>query len=116
VRTSVSQLAGFLVAHMRGGELDGRRILEESSVAAILSPQLDLGLTGDDGLVQGLAWEQKESGVGELWGHNGADPGIRSHMQFHPASGRGVIVFANRAARITPIFERLLAEASVAGG
>jgi len=112
VRTSVSQLARFLVAHMRGGEVDGQRILSESTVAEILSPQLDPGLTADEEFVQGLTWSQARSTAGELWGHNGADPGIRSHMQFNPESGRGVIVFANRAARITPIFERLLAEVS----
>jgi CubicO group peptidase (beta-lactamase class C family) len=110
VRTSVSQLARYLVAHIRGGELDGQRILEESTVATMLSPQLDPELTAEEGSVQGLAWSGRETVLGELWGHNGADPGIRSVMQFDPASGRGVIIFANRANRITPIFERLLEE------
>ena len=115
VRTSVDQLARFLVAHIRGGELDGRRILTESTVAEIFSPQLDPSLTREDESVRGLTWSRTESGIGELWGHNGADPGIRSHMQFQPESGRGVVVFANRATIVTPIFERLLAEVAVAG-
>lgn len=109
VRTSVDQLARYLVAHMRGGELDGQRILEESTVAMMLSPQLDAALIEEEGFEQGLAWAGRESIDGELWGHNGADPGIRSYMQLNPDTGTGVIVFANRATRLTPIVERLWA-------
>lgn len=111
VRTSVHQLARFLVAHMRGGELDGQRILATSTVDAILSPQVDSSMIEDEGFKQGLAWSSRSFAVGELWGHGGADPGIRSQMLFSPEGDRGVIVFANRVTRLTPILDRLLEEA-----
>jgi len=44
------------------------------------------------------------------WGHSGADPGVRTQMMFSLETGRGVILFTNRAAGVAPILERLLAE------
>jgi len=85
---------------------------DQEAALSRLAPQLDAALLDEESSVQGLTWARTESVIGELWGHNGADPGIRSHMQFDPENGKGIIVFANRAARLTPIFERLLEEMS----
>lgn len=111
VRTSVHQLAQFLVAYMRGGELGGQRILAASTVEESLSSQLESSLIEDEGFVQGLAWRRQQFVAGWLWGHSGGDPGIRSHMLFSPEASRGVIVFANRMAPISPILDRLIEEA-----
>lgn len=111
VRTSVHQLARFLMAYMRGGELDGQRILAASTVEEMLSPQVEPSLIEDERFVQGLAWRRQQFVAGGMWGHSGGDPGIRSHMLFSPENNRGVVVFANRMTRISPILDRLLEEA-----
>jgi CubicO group peptidase (beta-lactamase class C family) len=110
VRTSVEQLARYLIAHIRGGEIDGRRVLASSTVDEMLSSQVDAALIDSEGVLQGLAWRQQTFDAGQVWGHSGADPGVRTQMMFSPETGRGVIVFANRAARVGSILERLLVE------
>jgi CubicO group peptidase (beta-lactamase class C family) len=111
VRTSVRQLANYLVAHIRGGEFESRRILARSTVEEILSPQLDDSMIQDGGHVQGLAWRKRSLDVGEVWGHGGADPGVRTYMGFSPDKGRGVILFANGSIDIRGVVERLIDEA-----
>ena len=115
VRTSVDQLARYLIAHIRGGEIGEARILAQATVEEILSSQLDPALLGDEGGTQGLTWRRQNFEGVKTWGHSGADPGVRTHMMFVPASGRGVIVFANRAASLKPILLRLLEEATRSG-
>jgi CubicO group peptidase (beta-lactamase class C family) len=110
VRTSVGQLARYLIAHMRGGEIDGHRVLATSTVDEMLSSQIDAGMIESEGVLQGLAWRQQTFDAGQVWGHSGGDPGVRTQMMFNPETGRGVIVFANRAARVGSILDRLLEE------
>ena len=110
VRTSVHDLSNFLIAHMRGGEFEGRQILAGSTVEEILSSQLPESMIGRDGFVQGLTWRRQSIGIGEVWGHGGADPGVRTQMMFSPDRGRGVILFANGSADLDPILERIFDE------
>lgn len=110
LRTSVDQLARFLIAHMRGGEIDGERILAASTVEEILSQQVDPSLIDGGRYVQGLTWRSRADEVGPMWGHSGADPGVRTRMLFTPAEGIGIIVFANRVQRLSEIVQRLRAE------
>lgn len=110
VRTSAEQLARHLIAHIRGGEIDGERILSESTVEEILTSQLDAAMMEDEGRLQGLTWRRQTFEAGMAWGHSGADPGVRTQMMFSPETGRGVILFTNRAARVAPVLERLLEE------
>jgi CubicO group peptidase (beta-lactamase class C family) len=111
LRTSVNQLARFVLAHMNGGELEGVRILEEGTIAEIFSQQLDPSRIEDNRFVQGLTWRQREDEVGPAWGHSGGDPGVRTRVLFDIDGRSGVIVFANRATRVTPIVQRLFEEA-----
>jgi len=111
VRTSVHQLANFLIAHMQGGEFEGRRILAKSTVEEILSPQLADSMIEGDRYIQGLTWRKQSFDFGEVWGHSGADPGVRTHMMFSTGKGRGVILFANSSANLDGILDRLFDEA-----
>jgi len=96
LRTSVHQLARFLMAHINNGSYEDKRILQESTVREILKPQLDQSLLPDEGEGLGLAWYQWRSDSGDLvWGHSGGDPGITTRMLFRPTDGVGVIVFTN---------------------
>lgn len=105
VRTSVHQLAHFLMAYINNGSYKDRRILKEDTVRLMLS---------NDHFGRGLCWVAGKLDNGDLvWGHDGGDPGINTTMQFRPSDGVGVIVFANTGgARLSKIRERLFQEAT----
>jgi CubicO group peptidase (beta-lactamase class C family) len=107
VRTSVDDLARYLIAHLRGGEIDGQRILAEATVREMLSPQLPTSMLDDEHLAQGLAWSHTALEGGGNWGHGGGDPGVRTHMMFSPEASRGVILFTNRAGQIDGLLDKL---------
>jgi CubicO group peptidase (beta-lactamase class C family) len=91
LRTSVNQLARFLLAYVNNGSYAGTRILAADTVRLMLTPQ---AATTPQ---QGLCWATAEKKGQRHWGHNGADPGIRTNMSFRASDGVGVIVFVNRA-------------------
>jgi len=96
LRTSVHQLARFLMAHINNGSYHDKRILQESTVREILTSQLDPSMLPDEGKGLGLTWYQFRLDSGDLvWGHTGGDPGITTRMLFRPIDGVGVIVFTN---------------------
>lgn len=105
LRSSVAELARFAQAVLRGGELEGRRILSAASVAEMLSDQ-QAPVAERAGYRQGLAWRGLGQGV---WAHFGRDPGVASALQIHPASGRGVVVVAN-GSRARPLVAQVAAE------
>lgn len=128
LRTSVHQLARFLMAYINNGSYEGRRILQESTVREILTSQLDqsmllpspwegLGLTWHKHKEsQGLTWYQLGLDSEDLvWGHRGSDPGITTAMLFRPTDGVGVIVFINTdwGWGLEEIAKRLFQEASI---
>jgi CubicO group peptidase (beta-lactamase class C family) len=90
LRSSAADLARFLLAFDQGGALDGGRILEESTVDQMWTPQVP---EVDD--TQGLGWYWwNENGVDGV-GHEGADYGVATQMFLDVDSGVGVIVLAN---------------------
>lgn len=90
LRTSVLQLARFLLATINYGELDGARILDEATaeeMRRVQYPELNPA--------QGLAWVYENYNDETFLGHNGNDPGVFTLMWFRPADGVGVIALAN---------------------
>ena len=70
---------------------DIKRILEETSIEAMLTDQ---NIPGNR--TQGLTWNANQEMGGEpKWGHGGSDPGSNTDMRLLPAQGVGAIVFAN---------------------
>ena len=94
LRTSVRQLANYLIAYMNHGALAGKKILRASTVHEILSNQLDASLLPDRTKGQGLAWFQGKAN-GAAWGHDGRDPGVSTELVLWPDRNAGVIVFTN---------------------
>jgi len=94
VRTSVNQLANFMIAMMNGGRFDGARLLKEETVNEMLSGK-------------GLCWLK----TGDYWGHDGSDPGCETEVMFNPAAKVGLIIFANAEANLKPVKALLMAEA-----
>ena len=96
VRTSVNQLANFMIAMMNGGRFGETRLLEEETVNEMLS---------DKG--RGLSWFR----TGDYWGHDGNDPGCSTEMMFNPKTKVGFIVFANADVELKPVKALLMARA-----
>nr|WP_310588122.1 serine hydrolase [Emticicia sp. BO119] len=93
VRTSIRELSYFLRAMMNGGQLNGARILNESTVSKMLTLQIE----GNNH--RGLCWAKTEYKLPDktitLWGHGGGDPGIATSLLFNPIDKTGVITFQN---------------------
>lgn len=102
-RTSASALSRLLLAYLRGGELDGARILRASTVAEIFNEQR-LQATRQPESKLGITWWRSEDGT---WGHGGGDPGITTSMKLRQRDGRGVVLFANGYGAM-PMFDRLM--------
>ena len=91
LRTSAAQLARFLLMFMNFGQLDGARVLQQSTVEEmrrIQYPSLDPD--------QGLIWYFETGLNGErVLGHSGAYLGVSTDMYFEPTSNAGYVVLAN---------------------
>ena len=106
LRTSVNELARFLIVYINQGVCGGVRILEADTVRLILTPQHATQAS------QGLCWVTSLREGQPYWLHNGSDPGIRTNMSFRPADGVGAIVFTNRSGiELNKFNDRLFQEA-----
>ncbi len=117
LRSSAAALARFLLAFVRGGELDGVRILQEATVREMRRSQVPDEIAG-----QGLIWYVLHRGGERYWGHDGGDSGVATQMFFRPTDGTGVITLANGDWRrdhaawpLSRIMDRLFAEADRLG-
>jgi CubicO group peptidase (beta-lactamase class C family) len=89
LRTSVAELARFLIAYMQGGRYDGQRILKSTTVQEMLRVHTSRDPS------QGLVWIKRSIGGRTVWGHDGADNGAGAEMWFDPAKNEGVILMTN---------------------
>ncbi len=91
LRSSVPQMARFLLMFMNGGTWNGAQILAPATVAEMKKVQYpDL----DD--AQLLAWYMDVRDDGATYiGHNGGDRGIFTEMFYRPSDGVGVLLFCN---------------------
>jgi len=99
LRTSVAEYALFLQAMMNGGlGANGVRILEEATVAKMITPQVP-----ELNWQQGLAWDTCQIGnldpvrcqEGVVPGHTGGDPGVFAIVFYVPTEKAGAILFVN---------------------
>jgi CubicO group peptidase (beta-lactamase class C family) len=100
VRASANDLARFQAAIMNGGELDGQRILEETTVEAMLEPQFpDMKTDFVEHTIlfphsqQALFWHSYNG----WYGHEGGDDGAATFMYFDPKTQVGAVVIINQA-------------------
>lgn len=105
--SSATDLAQFMRLVLRGGELDGRRLLRPETVAAMLTPQFpDTPL--DFGQHFGLGWML--SGIpleyaGRTAWHNGGTKTFMSQMLLLPDRKLGVVVLANSDSSGPAVYE-----------
>jgi CubicO group peptidase (beta-lactamase class C family) len=95
VRTSVNQLANFMIAMMNGGRFGEAQLLKEETVNEMLA-----------GKEQGLGWFK----TGDYWGHDGGDPGCSTEMMFNPKTKVGFIIFANADVNLKKVKALLMAK------
>lgn len=107
LRSNAADLARFGRAMLRGGELDGTRILPESAV--------------DEMLRDSLGWQHTKIGTYALTGHEGEDKRASTGFYIERARGIGALVLANgdafssgnpqRAGAIADLLDALLTTA-----
>jgi CubicO group peptidase (beta-lactamase class C family) len=114
LRTSVYQLAHFLLAYINNGTYNNVRILKESTIKKILSSQIDQSLLPKWLKIQGLSWFVTRFDDDNLiWEHGGDDPGVSTIISFRPSDGIGTIVFTNTStSKVIDISERCYTEAT----
>jgi CubicO group peptidase (beta-lactamase class C family) len=93
LRTSVGQLARYLIAFMQHGQIEGTRILDSTTVEVMSALQLPDPVWG--GYNWGLFWQTRTWWGREMWGHPGNEYGARTEMWYDPEAGSGVIVLTN---------------------
>jgi CubicO group peptidase (beta-lactamase class C family) len=91
LRSSLNQLARFLIAYINQGVYGKVRILDAYTVRLMLTRQHATPA------YQGLCWVTLPREGRPHWFHNGSDPGIRTNMSFQSSDGVGAIVFVNRS-------------------
>ncbi len=95
LRSSVKDLANFMIAYLQGGAFNGDQLLSEPSIEEMLTLQIQ-GIEN----TQGLNWYQTEiylsgGGVVDLWGHNGGESGATTDLYIDPENEIGVVVLSN---------------------
>lgn len=90
LRSSASQLGGFLIAHLNWGLIESNRILDSATVAAATTIQYP-ALSNS----QGLTWYRNNIGGHTVWQHGGGDQGVSTRIAFSPSEKIGVVVLTN---------------------
>jgi CubicO group peptidase (beta-lactamase class C family) len=86
LKSTVHDLARFLLACINRGELDGTRVLSPESVDEMLAMHNPTSGTC-------LLWKRF---VGGWYGHIGGDKAFSALVEFQPATGVGVVILTNR--------------------
>lgn len=111
LRTSVPDLARFLLMMAGSGSYEGQQIIAASTTEEM--GRIQFPALAED---QGLVWYYDFDGA--LLGHDGSDCGASSLMFFDPATGRGALLVANglwwdvAEAESYAVFRALMDEAS----
>jgi CubicO group peptidase (beta-lactamase class C family) len=90
LRSSARDMGRFLAMVMRGGELDGRRVLRAASVARMLTPISD----NPEGHTAAF-WQESEFEGDTLIGHDGSDPGATTLMWYQKQAKLGFVLLFN---------------------
>ncbi len=113
LRSSVRELANFVIAHLRAGRFEGRRILKPATARSMRTVQQP-ALAEDMGLALFI---DRYQGV-KVAGHDGGDFGVSTQMWFSRPHGLGVILLTNGEAErpredkaLLQVLNRLIREA-----
>jgi CubicO group peptidase (beta-lactamase class C family) len=110
LRTTIEDLTAFVQATIPGKSV-GEPLLSQETRQQVFRNQIPEIET--DGRTQGLGWRRNDTRTfGILWGHGGADPGVRAHVLHRPGDGVTVLAMSNALVveEFRPILELLFAE------
>jgi CubicO group peptidase (beta-lactamase class C family) len=96
--SSVREMARLPIALINGGRLDGRQVLPEAVVAALLTPRVDVPERPGSSYGYGLLFETRR-GAKHVF-HTGGRAGYGSILRMVPGEKFAVIVLANRTAAV----------------
>lgn len=86
LRSSVAEFSHFIIAYMYGGEYQGNRILQKSTVEYMLKMRNPIS-----GVC--LIWNRY---LGDWYGHSGGGTGSGTHVEFQKDDRIGIIVLSNK--------------------
>jgi len=86
LKTTIQDLSRFMITYLNKGELDGQRILQETTVEKMLEIQNEMS-----GIC--LLWR---ASLGNWVGHTGGMAGAATIAEIHPESKTGLIIFCNK--------------------
>jgi CubicO group peptidase (beta-lactamase class C family) len=99
VVSSVSDMSRWLRMLLAGGLFEGKRVLEESAVTELLSPQIPLSQTAfhfaDGESFYAMGWEVNRFQGHRYISHGGGIFGFPAYVAMAPDDGIGVVVLAN---------------------
>jgi CubicO group peptidase (beta-lactamase class C family) len=90
LRSSVNDMAKFLIALMNEGQFQNTQLLEAKTMRSMIEPQFPNAMTDKS---QGLFVEFKSG----LLGHAGGDPGAACYLYWNPKNKFGAVIMANTA-------------------
>ena len=94
LRTTAASLARFLMANMNGGELDGQKVLDSSTVR-LMRTRWFIGGAGGRQEDQGLIWYTATINGKRVWGHTGGDAGVTTAAFLSEQDSTGVLFLSN---------------------
>jgi CubicO group peptidase (beta-lactamase class C family) len=93
--SNVVDMSRWAIANMNRGELDGTRILDESSHALLWAPAVEVGVRDNRQVHLGLSWFLSNYAGYQTVYHGGGDIGYVTYLIMAPDAGVAVIVLSN---------------------
>lgn len=87
--SNVMEMSNWAIACMNRGQIEGKRILQDSSYTTMWRP----AVIEDNPF--GVSWLIEDFGQYRLLSHGGGDPGYRTEFYIIPEKSLGVVVMAN---------------------
>jgi len=110
LRTTIGDLARFVQATIPGKSV-GEPLLSQETRQQVFRNQIEDIET--DGRTQGFGWRRNDvRSLGIVWGHGGADPGVRAHVLHRQGDGVTVLAMTNALVveEFRPVLELLFSE------
>jgi CubicO group peptidase (beta-lactamase class C family) len=113
----VAELGNFLKAYLSDGTFQGRRLLEPSSIAEMLTPQRnnqgeELATSGRERSQRiGLGWHLAGNEETRSCYHLGGGAGYRSELRLYPRLGYGIGIMGNETSYETGAITRMIISA-----
>jgi CubicO group peptidase (beta-lactamase class C family) len=95
LRTTLHSLAKFLLMNMKGGESNGIRLLDTSTVRLIRTVHIPIIPAPWNLYKWGLIWMKPLWSDYDIWGHTGGDYGVTTAMFLRESDDTGVILLTN---------------------